>query len=222
MGQSVSKIREEVANYATELERQQMQERIRILQKMVESHLDKQQHHILNGERGNQEIHSGTVVEEFKQVNLKLEGKPSPDLEGAVDSFFDRSFMTGLGKLVHLGIGAVLGNESMGEYQSSTMLIVWTNNALLRCDTYCYRWNFSSKGVIEKVEGVIGMLMIQRVIDITKTDPQVLTWAISRQANTLGQESDAMIDEAMAVVKKVSNFQKEVKKDAHKIEEESS
>ena len=42
-----------------------MEERTRILEKMDQSHLKKQKHHIILGERGNQEIHSGTVVEEF-------------------------------------------------------------------------------------------------------------------------------------------------------------
>ena len=59
--------------------------------------------------------------------------------------------------------------------------------------------------------------MIQRVIDITKTDPQVLTWAITRQARLLGPGEDAnqMIDEALEVIKKVAIFQKEVSKIEH-------
>ena len=40
---------------------------------MVQSHLEMQKHHIISGERGNQEIHSGTVVEEFKQVKKARE-----------------------------------------------------------------------------------------------------------------------------------------------------
>ena len=209
MGQSVTRLREE-AEKANDDDRRKMEERIQILEKMVQSHLEKQKHRIIAGERGDQEIHSGTVVEQFQQVNLVMESKASPDLENAVDEFFSGSFMSGFGKLISLGIRAVLGNMSMGEYETSSMVIVWTNNALLRCDTYCYRWNFSSKGVIEKVEGAVGIYMVQRVIDITKTDPQVLTWAISRQAKLLGKEGDTMIDEAMAIVKKVALFQKEM------------
>lgn len=139
--------------------------------------------------------------------------------------FFGESYMTGLGKLIHLGVKSVLGNVSMGEYDTSAMIILWTNNALLRCDTYCYRWNFSSKGVIEKMEGAVGIFMIQRVVDITKTDPQVLTWAISRQARALGVKGDAMIDEAMAIVKKVATFQKEmnmIENKTKEIDEEAS
>ena len=223
MGQSVTTIRKE-AKYAADEEKQQMEERMQILEKMVGSHLDKEHNLIINGERGDQEIHSGTVVERFKQVNLKMSSEASPELESAIDDVFDGSFLKGFGKLVGVGIKAVLGNEAMGEYESNSMLIVWNSNALLRCDMYCYRWNFSSKGVIDQVEGAVGILMVHRVIDITKTDPQVLTWAISRQASLLGIGSDAteMIDQAMAIIKKVTIFQQEltaIKKDG-KVEEE--
>lgn len=221
MGQSISAIRDE-AEKADEKERQKMEERMQILEKMVNSHLDKEHQLVLAGQRGDQEIHSGTVVSHFKQVNLKMEDKESPDLDEAIDDFFEGSFMKGLGKLLHLGVRAVLGNSSMGEYDSSSMFIVWKDNALIRCDAYCYRWNFASKGVIEKVEGAVGILMIQRVINMTKTDPQVLTWAISRQASVLGDSSKApkMIDEATAVMKKVAAFQKDLRKIV--VEEEES
>ena len=224
MGKSVSKIRKE-ATYAANEERQRMEERIQILEKMVGSRLDTEHNLVINGERGDQEIHSGTVVEQFKQVNLKMSSEASPELESAIDDVFGGSFLKGFGKLVGVGIKAVLGNEAMGEYESSSMLIVWNSNALLRCDLYCYRWNFSSQGVIDQVEGAVGILMVHRVIDITQTDPQVLTWAISRQASVLGDGSDAieMIDQAMVVIRKVTTFQYEltmIKKDG-KVEEES-
>ena len=49
---------------------------------------------------------------------------------------------------VQLGANTVLGNTSIGEYETTDMFIVWSNNALLRCDAYYYYWNFATKGVI--------------------------------------------------------------------------
>jgi hypothetical protein len=122
--------------------------------------------------------------------------------------------MGGLEKIVALGAEAILGNDSMGEYETTDMFIVWTNNALLRCDTYYYRWNFVSKGVINDAEGVVGVLLVKRVVDLTKTDPQVLTWAISKQAVKQGLAEDkieGMIDSAMKVIPKVVSLQADVK-----------
>ena len=181
MGQAVTKIRDELKS-ANEDIRRKMEERLQILERMVQGNLDKQQSLVIAGRRGDQKIHSGTVVQVFKQVNVVMQEQGSGDLENAIDDFFQGSFMSGFSKLVSMSVKTVLGNSSMGEYQSSSMLIVWTDNALIRCDTYCYRWNFSSEGVIEQVEGAVGILMIQRVIDVSKTDPQVLSWAITRQA----------------------------------------
>ena len=53
------------------LKRKKKQERLNVLEKMVENHLENAKASILNGERGDQEIHTGTVVEFNKQVNIK-------------------------------------------------------------------------------------------------------------------------------------------------------
>ena len=65
MGSSIAKAREQ-----KEAKQAQMQEQLQILEKMVDGHLDKKHHSIIAGERGDQEIHSGTVVAEFKQINI--------------------------------------------------------------------------------------------------------------------------------------------------------
>ena len=125
------------------------------------------------------------------------------------------------------GIHSILGNASMGEHEGESMFIQWSENALLRMDSYYYRWNFSSHEVIKDVEGVTGVIVMSRVIDLTKTDPQVLTWAISRQATLLEEEADAlkMIDDAVAVIKKVSELQKSVyaiEQGKHKTDDEKT
>ena len=123
--------------------------------------------------------------------------------------------MKGLEKTVKLGAEAVLGNSRMGEFETSDMIIIWNSNALLRCDAYYYRWNFSSKGVIDEHEGVLGVILIKRVIDMTKTGPQVLTWAITEQANRdpdpKADEAVDEIDSALTVLKKVIRFQAKVR-----------
>ena len=59
---------------------------------------------------------------------------------------------------------------------------------------------------------------MKRVIDLAHTDPQVLTWAISRQASLMGNPdgASAMIDDAVAIIQKVSALQQSV----HSIESE--
>ena len=213
MGNPISKVRAE-AKAADETAKRQMEERMNILEKMVNSHLTNQKHSILEGESDDQEIHSGTVVARHQQINITESSKESQQIKDAIGDFFSGDFMGGLEKIVQLGAEAVLGNVSMGEHETTDMFIVWSDNALLRCDAYYYRWNFSAKGVINVGEGVVGVLLVKRVIDMTKTDPQVLTHAITEQANRQGmtkQETLQEIDTAVELIRKVVSLQAEIK-----------
>ena len=214
MGNPISKLRKELDQ--ADAEKAKMQERLNVLEKMVNFHLDIAKNEMLAGERNDQEIHTGTVVEYQKQVNITMVNEPNPELEDAINDFFSGNLSGGFGKLISVGVEAVLGNASMGEHEGSNMFIQWQNNALLRLDAFYYRWNFSSTEIIQDVEGASGVIVMKRVINLVNTDPQVLTWAISRQANMLGTPDSAseMIDDAVAIIQKVSDLQVEV----HKIE----
>ena len=214
MGTPVSKvrsmIRDELDPSDEELTKQE--ERMNVLEMMVASRLDKAKHNFLDGEKNDQQIHAGTVVEHVQQVNISLSKGTNPDLHDAITDFLGAtkdSALSGFSKIIAVGVDAVLGNSSMGQHEGTNMFIVWTDNALLRLDAYFYRWNFTSSQVITNVEGVSGVVMMKRVIDITKTDPQVLTWAISRQAQFLGRKEEAgeMISKAIAILKKVDVLQ---------------
>ena len=212
MGNPVSKIREEAKEEAAE-NRREIEQRIQILEKMVTAHLNNEKTKIFQGVRGDEEIHSGTVVSEHQQVNLVETKKPSQSLEDAISDFFSGDLIGGLKDIVELGAKAVLGNASMGEYETSDMFIVWSENALLRCDAYYYRWNFVSNGVIDQTEGAVGVYVVKRVIDMTKTDPQVLTWAITNTASRTNPpvDSNKLIDDALKVLEKVAVFQAKLK-----------
>lgn len=215
MGNPISLLRKELTK-ADEEKRKDMEQRLQILEKMVTGRLENEMHHILAGERGDQEIHTGTVVEMHRQINITQKEGGSQDIKDAIGDFFSGDFIGGLENLVQLAANSVLGNASMGEYENNSMFIVWTSNALLRCDAYYYRWNFVSEGVIGGAEGCVGVLLVKRVIDATSTNPQVLTWAITSQAGRQGEHDDEEvaehIDSAMTVIERVIQFQMKVKK----------
>ena len=192
MGQPIAKLRKEVTQ---EEEKREFEERLRILERMVDQRLDHEKAAILNGERNDQEIDTGIVVFLHKMVYMKTEKHESEDMKKVIRQLFASDFVGGLESIIEKSAETVLGNDSWGEYESSDMFIVWSDNALLRCDTYYYRWNFVSKSVINEIEGVTGCLLMKRVIDITKTDPQVLTWAITRMADRLNDETEQKPDD---------------------------
>ena len=209
MGNPISKIRTQV-KAADEEAKHEMEQRLQLLEKMVNGRLQNVTTDILTGSRNDQRIDTGTIVEIHKQINITQSSTESQKIGEAIHDFFSGNWMGGLEKIIELGAAAVLGNNSMGEYETTDMFIVWTNNALVRCDAYYYRWNFVSQGVIDGAEGVVGVLLVKRVVDLTKTDPQVLTWAISKQAIKQGLAEDkieSIIDSAMKVIRKVVSLQ---------------
>jgi len=213
MGNPISLIREE-ASCANDEEKVRMQneEYLQLMEKMINAHLRIQQSRILAGLENYSKLKTHDL-QEYKQVNILLSSKPSQDLKEAINDFFSSHIVKGLGKICPAAILTVLGNNSVGKYEASGMFIVWKDNKLLRYDTYCYRWNFAAKGVLKDVEGVVGVLLLKRVIDLTRTNPHLLIWVISHQASLLGKTSELkeMIEEAMDILEKVVDSQDIVK-----------
>lgn len=201
MGSELSAVRQTIKE-PEKAAQEEMEQRLRILEKMINLRLQNETSNILAGKKNDQEIDTGTIVAIHRQIYIKASGTPDTDpVAKAIKDFFsgESGVMSGLKAIIKLGADVILGNTSIGEYESSDMFIVWSNNALLRCDTYYYRWNFVSEGVISVAEGVSGCLLVKRVIDLTKTDPQVLTWAITEQCakSTKPVDADSMISSAM-------------------------
>jgi len=214
MGIPVSKVRAEIRDEfdPSDGERIKQEERMNLLEMMVNSRLENAKLSILNGDRNDQQIHAGTVVEYTQQVNVALSTRINPDLHEAITDFLGGTLdgaISGFAKIITVGVDSVLGNSSMGQHEGTNMFVMWTENALLRLDAYFYRWNFTSNEVIKDVEGASGVIMMKRVIDLKNTDPQVLTWAISRQAQLLNkkEETGRMVEEAIAIIKKVDVLQ---------------
>ena len=218
MGHSTSYLREQ-AKLENETNKRVLEERLDILEKMIQQRLESEKNSILNGEKHDQEIDTGTVVSMHKLVYIKIKEETSGELTNAIKNVFSGDIIGGLKSIILLGADTVLENSSIGEHETKDMFIVWNENALLRCDAYYYRWNFSSKSVIQDTEGVTGVLLIKRVIDLTKTDPQVLTWAITNMADRLNRsdnhhehvDPNDVINDALKVLKKVVEFQAKVK-----------
>lgn len=212
MGTTISKIRNAVDQ--SEEEKSKMQQGLSILEKMVNYHLDAAKESMLSSKRNDQQIYSSTVVEFTKQVNVsyykeaddpyKTPDEEQQSLSRSINDFLGEKYKDGFKKLVLASVRTVLGNATAGEHKGTSMFIVWNDNALLRLDAYYYRWNFSSREIIQNVEGVSGVLVMKRVINLTKIDPQVLTWAISSQAAD-DSEATKMIDETVYLIRKVSD-----------------
>ena len=85
MGQPIAKLRKEVTQ---EEEKREFEERLRILERMVDQRLDHEKAAILNGERNDQEIDTGIVVFLHKMVYIKTGKWESEDMKKVIRQQF--------------------------------------------------------------------------------------------------------------------------------------
>lgn len=196
MGNSISTVRED-AKSADRETRLEIEERLKILEKAVGSHLDCEQLSIVAEDRGDKEICTGMVVDVLRKVNvvMSLTSKEIGPLivEDVIKSFFSEVNLTGLDKLINSSISEIVANTEVGEHSLSHVIVLPTSisSLFLRCDAYYYRWNFASRGIINNLEGVVGVLLLKRVVDVTKTDNKVLKSAL---LDTLNRTADDLQD----------------------------
>ena len=135
----------------------------------------------------------------FKKVNIVMSSRSkenmSPFVNDLINSFFGEVKLRGLDKLINFDLSKVAGRTAVGEHSVNHKIILPTNltsQSFLRCDAYYYRWNFDSKGIIEDMKGVVGVLLLKRVVDVTKTDRKLLDSALS---DTMSWASDSHPEE---------------------------
>ena len=175
MGTSISTIREDTitADRETRLE---IEERLKLLEKMVRSQLEEEYLSVVAEDSG---IHTGMVVDVLKKVNIVMSSRCTDKVEDIIDSFFSEVMLKGFDTLIKFSISEIVDKTSVGEHSIRHIIVLPTNTSILRCDVYYYRWNFASKGIIDNMEGVVGVLLLKRVIDVVKSDQKVLDRALS-------------------------------------------
>ena len=189
MGQSASQIRD-AAESENEKVKAELEERLSFLHKAASNHLEVKKSEILAGSENDLKIHGGTDVEEHMKIRLNASSDES-QLTDAIGDIFSGDVLDGLKKVVVAATESILGNGAAGEVEEQDYEIVWYNNALVRIDFYLWRYNFSSKGVIQDVENVLAYYAVKRVVDWDKVDPQVVTYCISN----LGLDKDEILSE---------------------------
>lgn len=210
MGSTVSTVRQEISNAIQDNEEKAKQvEGLRVIERLVHGQLDKKKVEIVEGRRNDRQIYAGTVVQlqEFVYVAKDTKSTLPEDLNDVIENIFQKEIVSAVVKLVRFTADGILTNTSAGEHEATDMFIVWSNNALVRCDMYYYRWNFTSKGVVTDIESSLGVLLVKRVLDLRQTDPQVLVWAISKTAEKL-EAANPMIDAAFNMLQKALSVQK--------------
>ena len=179
MGASISQIRENAQNLETH-KRIEVEQQLNILEKIVDSKLEKEKLHIFLAGKNGPIIHTGMVVDVLKFVNIIIGeiNDITTSVEMVIDSYFSEVNKKKLSLLIYNSLSAIIEQTSEGEHEAKDMLILEAKPIFLRCDAYHYRWNFVANSM-GHISGVCGVLLVKRVIDRQKTIHQVLKQHIS-------------------------------------------
>ena len=94
------------------------------------------------------------VVDKVEKYKIHVSSAPSSEIDSAIGEVLKGDFLSELKNLISVGLNQMLGNTSAGETEKVDFHIVFANNSLLRIDYMMYRYNFSSKAIVDKVQSV--------------------------------------------------------------------
>ncbi len=86
---------------------------------------------------------------------------------------------SGILNIASTAVDAILGNVSIGEVEDKQFFVIPQHNAIIRIDTKCWRYNFSSTGVITDSENIFCYVCCKSVVDHTALTDDEFTYMIS-------------------------------------------
>ena len=120
------------------------------------------------------------VVDKSMKYSIKVSSATSEEVGKAIGEVLKGDFLSGVTDLITVGLNAMLGNESVGETEKQDFHVVFANNSLLRIDCMFYKYEFSSKGLIDKAQNIFCYYLQVGVLDLEKVDPQILLYKLTK------------------------------------------
>lgn len=120
------------------------------------------------------------VVDKSMKYSIKVSSATSEEVGKAIGEVLKGDFLSGVTDLITVGLNAMLGNESVGETEKQDFHVVFANNSLLRIDCLFYKYEFSSKGLIDKAQNIFCYYLQVGVLDLEKVDPQILLYELTK------------------------------------------
>lgn len=121
------------------------------------------------------------IVSKTEKYMTKVESKaPAGSVDGAISDVLSGNFLGGLKDAVTGSLNVILGDTTAGESEKQDFHVVFANNSLVRIDYLMFKHNFSSKGVLKKVENAFCYYLQVGVLNLEKVNPQVLMYELSR------------------------------------------
>lgn len=205
MAKIVSKIGEITG---TSEQEQILKEQFGFLQKMAEAKCEQYEAELksmfTSGGTAECEVVGHRAIAYYKCQHVDLKTGCDDAIKEAINMFFSGGddIKNGFQKIVEKAMDTLIGNTSIGEHEEKMFFVYPENFAIVRVDVKCYKYCFSSQGVIAKSENVFCYTMAKSVVDHTKMTIDELLYMVVQM---IGSDR---IDEVEAFIKQLKNVWK--------------
>ncbi len=182
MAKIISKIDELTGK--TEQERI-LKEQFGFLQKMAQAKCDQFESELksmfTSGGTSECEVVGKRAIAYYNCQHVDIKAGCDTAIKDAIDMFFNGGddVKQGFQKLIKTALDTLIGNTAMGEHEEKMFFVYPENFAIVRVDVKCYKYCFSSSGIIANTENVFCYTMAKSIVDHTKVTIDELLYMVT-------------------------------------------
>ena len=159
---------------------EEVKESVEVLQKLVSTKLQAYAMDMEAKAFEDKSLPICAVVDKTEKYTVKVQKVPSQKIQDTLKELFEGKFLEGLESLVTAALNELLGNAAAGEKEKRGFHVVFAHNGLCRVDYHMYKYDFSSKGLRDKVQNALCFVVQTSVLDLNKVDPQVVLYELDK------------------------------------------
>jgi len=133
-----------------------------------------------------EEIVPNKMFQFFEEYRVSIKEGAANQIKGVVDKFFsgaEDSVKDGFSELIKLGFDAILGSTEAGESYTRSWYIMVEFGAIIRIDVMAWRYNFTGKGLIDKIENAFCYTVTKSFVDEQALSPMQLRYFLAKSMN---------------------------------------
>ncbi len=167
-----------------------LKEQFGFLQKMAQAKCDQFESELksmfTSGGTAECEVVGKRAVAYYNCQHVDIKAGCDAAIKEAIDMFFNGGddVKQGFQKLIKTSLDTLIGNTAMGEHEEKMFFVYPENFAIVRVDVKCYKYCFSSSGVIANTENVFCYTMAKSIVDHTKTTIDELLYMVTEMIGT--------------------------------------
>lgn len=146
----------------------------------------------------------------FKEYQANVQENSDKQVGKVIDNFFSGNIKEGFKEVVKIGMNQILGNAQIGEQEFDDFFVTSEHNAIIRVDVKCWRYNFSSTGIIGNVQNAFCYVFCKSVVDHTKVSVDEYLYLLSAQLGDNLNKVESYLNELRSAWRAIDGTKPEV------------